>query len=91
MLTVAVGAQFDVELGATPTTGYTWELASVPLGVQLSGSEFKLPSGAGIGDGGTQVFHLQVDHVGRFDLYFQLKRRWEAAPIETRLIEVEAR
>jgi hypothetical protein len=37
------------------------------------------------------VFHLQVGHAGRFDLHFQLKRRWETAPIETRVIEVDAR
>jgi len=85
-----VGAPFDVELGATPTTGYVWELVSPPAGVQLLGSDFKLPRAAPIGGGGTQVFHLQVDRPGRFDLQFQLKRRWETAPIETRAIEVDA-
>jgi predicted secreted protein len=91
VLTVAVGAPFDVELGANPTTGYSWELVSAPAGVRLLGRDFKLPPGAAIGDGGTQVFHLQADHAGRFDLHFQLKRRWETAPIETRVIEVDAR
>ena len=65
MLTATVGAPFDVELGATPTTGYVWELVSPPAGVQLLGSDFKLPRAAPIGGGGTQVFHLQVDRPGR--------------------------
>ena len=91
MLTAKVGAPFDVELGANPTTGYAWELTSSPTSVQLLGSDFKLPPAAAVGEGGTQVFHLQVGRAGRFDLHFQLKRRWETAPIETRVIEVEAR
>jgi predicted secreted protein len=85
-----VGAPFDVELGATPTTGYNWELVSPPDGVRLIGSDFKLPPAAPVGGGGMQVFHLQVDRAGRFDLQFQLKRRWETAPSETRVIEVDA-
>jgi predicted secreted protein len=91
VLTVTVGAPFDVELDANPTTGYTWELASPPAGVQLLGSNFKVPPAAAIGGASTEVFHLQVGHAGRFDLHFQLKRRWETAPIETRVIEVDAR
>ena len=91
MLTAEVGAPFDVELGANPTAGYTWELASPPAGVQLLGNDFELPPAAAVGEGGTQVFHLQVGHAGRFDLHFQLKRRWETASIETRVVEVDAR
>jgi predicted secreted protein len=91
VLTIAVGVRFDVELGATPSTGYVWELPSPPAGVDLLGSDFKLAPAAAIGDGGAQVFHLQIAHAGRFDLHFQLRRRWEAAPIETRVVEVDAR
>ncbi len=91
MLTVSVGVPFDVHLGATPTTGYLWELPSPPAGVQLLGRDFEQPPAAAIGDGGTQVFHLCATVSGRFSLCFQLKRRWETAPIETQLIEVDAR
>ena len=91
MLTVAVGAPFDVELGSAPTTGYMWQLESVPAGVQLLGTDFSQPPNAAIGDGGTQVFHLKTEHAGRFELRFELKRRWEATPIQTRQIDVESR
>ncbi|MDM0075641.1 protease inhibitor I42 family protein [Variovorax sp. J2P1-59] len=90
-LTVAVGTPFDVELGATPSTGYIWELPSPPDGVQLLGSDFRQPATAAIGDGGTQVFHLRASAAGHFELSFQLKRRWETTPIETQVIEVDAR
>ena len=91
MLNVSVGTPFDVDLGATPTTGYSWELVSPPAGVQLLGSDFNVQPAAAIGDGGRQVFHLRVVHAGRVDLHFQLKRRWETTPIETKVVEVDAR
>jgi predicted secreted protein len=91
LLDVETGKPFEVELGSAPTTGYMWELRSVPEGVELLGTDFALPPDAAIGDGGTHVFRLKTDRTGRFDLHFVLKRRWETEPIETRVIEVEAR
>lgn len=91
MLTVVAGAPFDVELAAAPTTGYMWQLTSPPAGVTLLETDFKQPPDAAIGDGGLQVFLLRTELTGHFDLHFELKRRWETAPIETCLIEVDAR
>jgi predicted secreted protein len=91
VLIVSIGVPFDVELTGTPTTGYIWELAATPASVELLGSDFKQRPGAAIGDGGTQIFHLRAGAPGRFNLSFQLKRRWESAPIETKEIEVDAR
>ena len=91
MLTVVAGEPFEVELGAAPTTGYMWQLVTPPASVQLLGSDFKQPPAAAIGDGGTQVFRLQAEHPGRFDLRFELKRQWETTPIQTSVIEVDAR
>ena len=90
MLTVAAGKPFDVELGAGPTTGYMWQLESPPAGVQLLGSDFRQSPSAAIGDGGTQVFNLRAEHVGRFHLHFQLKRQWESSAIRSQIIEVDA-
>ena len=90
VLTVVTGSPFEVELGASPTTGYTWELASPPVGVRVLWSDFDQPPDAAIGDGGKQIFRLQADSGGRFELRFDLKRRWETTPIQTRVIEVEA-
>ena len=91
MLTVSMGVAFDIERGATPTTGYVWELPAPPAAVRALGSDFKVSPGAPVGSGGTQVFHLQADQAGRFALEFQLKRRWESTPISTQVVEVEVR
>jgi predicted secreted protein len=88
LLTVVVGEPFEVELASTPTTGYTWELAASPEGVRLLGSEYRHAPDAAIGGGGTQVFCLEAQHAGRVDLHFQLKRRWESDPVETKAVEV---
>jgi predicted secreted protein len=91
MLTVESGAPFDVELGSGPSTGYTWQLQSLPEGILLLGSDFVPVPEARIGDGGMQVFHLAPQRPGRFSLLFVRKRKWETEPIETRLIDVDVR
>ncbi len=91
MLTVAAGTPFEVALGSAPSTGYMWQLQSLPTGVQLLGSDFSQPPDAAIGDGGTQIFHLKTERAGRFELLFELKRRWETTPIQTRQIDVDSR
>ena len=90
-MTVAVGDPFDLQLSASPTTGYCWELASPPPEVQLLGGRVEVPPATPIGGSGIQVFHLKVNKAGRFELHFRLKRRWESTWIDTRVIEVEAR
>ena len=91
MLNAAVGAPFEVVLGSAPGTGYMWEPLALPDGVRLLTTGFSEKPGAAIGDAGTQVFALQAQQPGRLRLRFVLKRRWEAAPIETRTVEVEVR
>jgi predicted secreted protein len=91
LLDVETDTPFDVELGSAPTTGYAWELRSLPEGVELLGSDFSLPADAAPGDGGVQVFHVRTTRPGHFELPFVLKRRWESEGIEARVIEVESR
>jgi predicted secreted protein len=88
---VETGVPFDVELGSAPTTGYAWELLSLPAGLELLGSDFSLPAAAAIGDGGVQVFHLRASRAGHFELRFVLKRRWQTQPIQERIVEIESR
>ena len=90
MITVESGAKFDVELASGPSAGYTWQLQSLPEGILSLGSDFVPASLAAIGDGGSEVFHLQAQRPGRYTLSFVRKRRWETEPIETKLIDVEA-
>jgi predicted secreted protein len=89
MMTVAEGQPFDIELTSTPSSGYVWELAP-PESVRLLATEFHPAPDSQIGGPGSQVFRLTTDRSGRFELHFQLKRRWESKPIETHDVEVLA-
>ena len=78
-------------MGSGPSTGYAWQLPSLPEGVLLLGRDFVQATQAAIGDGGVQVFHLQTRRPGRFSLQFLRERAWETEAIETRPIDVDAR
>ena len=90
-LDVPVAAAFDVPLTSASGAGYQWQLGAVPDGIELLGSEHARAPDAQVGDPGTQVFHLRAGRAGHFVLSFVLKRRWEAAPIETLDVGVNAR
>jgi hypothetical protein len=93
MLDVEAGTPFEVRPGTAPPTGYGWELAHPPPGVELLGGDapvLEAIDGAGAGEIDGQLFRLVASHPGRFELRFLLKRGWEQEPIEIRLIEVEA-
>jgi predicted secreted protein len=85
-----VGAPFEVELDSAPTTGYGWEIAHLPPGVDLLGSDFTASPDGEAGDGGVQVFRLVANHPGHYELRFLLKRRWEQEPIDLKVVEVES-
>jgi hypothetical protein len=72
-----VGIPFEVRVAATPTTGDGWEIAALPPGVELLGSD-------------QSAFRLRATHPGRFELRFVAKRRWEQEPIEIRVVAIEA-
>jgi predicted secreted protein len=91
MMIVAIGMAFDIELGCAPATGYMWQLQSLPAGVHLVGSDFSNAKDAAVGDPGVQVFHLKTERAGRFDVHFELKRRWEPQAVEQRTVEIESR
>ena len=90
-LDVRVAVPFEVPLGSAPGAGYTWQLDAVPDGIELLGSDFSQRADAPIGDPATQVFRLRAGRSGQFVLSFVLKRRWEAAAMETRDVEINAR
>ena len=82
VVTADVGIPFEVRLGATPTTSDGWEVAALPPGVELLGSE--------AGGDDQSVFRLRAGHPGRYEVRFVAKRRWEQEPIDIRVVAVEA-
>jgi len=87
---VSVGQEFAVRLQATPSTGYVWEVQSLPEGIQLSGSDHEQPGGDLLpGNSVTQVFRFQARQVGEHTLTLGLKRPWESSVIATHQVQVK--
>lgn len=91
MMLAQVGLPFAIELKSGPSTGYQWQLVSVPEGIELLGSEYQPVPDAQIGDPATQVFRLRASKAGRYSLRFVLKRRWEQEPIRETVIDVDVK
>ncbi|TCO49742.1 protease inhibitor I42 family protein [Actinocrispum wychmicini] len=87
MIAVRVGEVFNVDLKATPTTGYRWQPVDLP-GVRLVDTGFTA-DGTTPGQGGTERFHLRAAEPGRHTLTFELKRAWETDPVDTRTVEID--
>jgi len=88
---VAVGREFAVRLKSTPTTGYLWELHTLPEGAQLLGSDAEKPAVATQpGDPVIQVFRFRAEKAGEHIITFVLKRKWESSAIESHKVTVEA-
>jgi len=82
-----VGDQFDVELEANPTTGYSWELGPLPDGLQLVSSDFQEPSGSLVGASGTQLFVFDVVGPGSGILRFEYVRVFDDPVVAEKIVE----
>jgi predicted secreted protein len=90
-IVVAVDGGFTVRLKSTPTTGYVWEVHTLPEGMQLLGSDYeKSASGIQPGDPVIQVFRFRTLKTGEYIISFVLKRQWESNAIEFHTVTVKA-
>jgi predicted secreted protein len=88
---IAVGKEFTVRLKSTPTTGYVWEVPSLPEGIQLLGSDYEKPEGdVQPGDPVIQVFRCLALKAGEHLITFVLKRQWESNAVESHVVTVKA-
>jgi predicted secreted protein len=87
---VPVGAEFTVRLKSTPTTGYVWEVHTLPESIQLLGSDYEKSAGViQPGDQVIQVFRLRTLKPGEHIINFVLKRQWESNTIESHTVTVK--
>jgi len=82
-----VGDQLEVELEANPTTGYSWELAPLPDGLQLVSSEFEEPGGSLVGAAGIQRFVFDVVGPGGGILRLEYVRVFDDPVVPEQVIE----
>jgi predicted secreted protein len=91
-ITVPVGKQFPVCLKSNPTTGYTWEIKSLPGNIEFQGSDFKISdSNIQPGDPGLQVFLFEAKNEGDYTISFILKRAWESTAVGDYSVKVKVR
>ena len=85
------GQPFTVELPAAGAAGYQWQVASLPAGVQLVGTEYRVKPDSGVGGSSTQVLRFTAAEPGphRIDLVY--RRPWESEPAEHRSVHIEVR
>jgi inhibitor of cysteine peptidase len=85
------GQPFTVELPAVATAGYRWEAGALPDGVRLTGTEYRVKPGPGVGGTGTQVLSFTATEPGphRIDLVY--KRPWESDPADRRSVHIQVR
>jgi inhibitor of cysteine peptidase len=87
--------EFQVELDANPTTGYTWTLVDTAKNIiSLIHSQFKVTSNkTRIGAPGKQQFYFKANSVGKVELKLIYHRPWEkgVAPIDSFYIFVDVK
>ena len=90
-INAAVGGEFMLRLKSTPTTGYVWEVHTLPEGVQLLGSDYEKPAhGIRPGDSVIHVFRFRALTTGEHMITFILKRQWESNAIESHTVTVHS-
>jgi inhibitor of cysteine peptidase len=88
MTTTRTGEIVSIDLPATPSTGYKWDLAEIPDGIELVGSTFTPPPADIVGGTGVQRFDVRALQPGAYILTFVLKRPWESESAEINNIEL---
>lgn len=87
---VPVRKKFAVDLEGIPGAGYMWGLSQHPEQIELVSQEVVSVSKE-IGGPSTQRFTLVGNQPGDYLLTFELKRRWEKQPAETKELKIHVR
>lgn len=86
--------EFQIELDANPTTGYTWTLIDTLPSIKSSllSSQFKKSSEL-LGAPGKQIFNFKANFTGKMELRLIYHRQWEknTAPIDSYSVIIEAK
>lgn len=89
-LTVNQGGKFELRLSATPSTGHTWRVVSLPEQVESLGSTF-VQTGKNPPKPGApviQVFRFRATQPGSAEIKLELKRSWETTPAQTHVVNL---
>jgi inhibitor of cysteine peptidase len=86
--------EFQIELDANPTTGYTWTVIDTRPSIKssLQSSIFRKSSDL-IGAPGKQTFDFKANFSGKVELKLMYHRQWEKniAPVDTFSVIIEVK
>jgi hypothetical protein len=88
---VVVGRPFGVVLADRPGSGHAWSCRPLPDGIILLDTRYVADVPGEVGSPRDKEFRLVAERPGRFTLVFELRRSWEAAPVEEQTVRVRAR
>ena len=86
-----VNEPFQIAIPSNPTTGYRWNVASMPQSLRILDATFQPKPHAQPGDGGTEVFHLTAAESGDYRIEFVLPRPWENEQEDQHTVLVQVR
>ncbi len=84
-----VGEVFEISLPSNPTTGYSWNVDYDSALLNLTGSEYIVPSSRALGARGSSIYLFQPLRPGRTTIYFVYKRSWENIVADERAFRVD--
>jgi predicted secreted protein len=88
---VVVGRPFGVVLADRPGSGHAWSCRALPDGITLLDTRYLADVPREVGSPRDKEFRLVAERPGQFTLVFELKRSWEATPVEERTVRIRAR
>jgi predicted secreted protein len=87
---VAPDGVLEIALPENATTGYRWELDSLPPDAEVVADRVEPPANGAIGAAGLRVFGVRPGHGGTFSA--RLRRSWETVePLRTFSVRVRSR
>jgi predicted secreted protein len=86
-----VSTTFELHVQEIPTSGYVWRASRLPAGIELVDDGYTDAPGPAIGAARSRRFRFRARSPGSFSLSLELRREWEDAPRETRVVEVDVR
>lgn len=91
--TLAIGQKTEIKLGSTPSTGYSWRLASCDpenaLEQDKQASSYEKKSGGLFGAEGIQTITLTAKQAGKATCTFESVRPWEKESSDSKNIKTK--
>ncbi len=87
---VVTGRPFTVILADSPGSGHAWSCRELPDGITLIGTRHLAEIPREVGSPRDKEFRLVAERPGEYTLVFELRRSWEATPVEELAVHIRA-